>query len=234
MRQSSRTDRCRLEVGAREGIRTRQPADYKSAALPLRHSGRRMRAVTSLIISSGGQRMAAPPDIQCPRLESTSYEGPAEGTIRNSSKSSNQYRKLAHIKSRLKPGLSNERRAMPRVTVYYDGTCGLCKAAVKWMRKADWFRQVKWMPAQELDTLPEGLTLADLDEAMYLQDSRGRLYGGFFAVRRLALILQPLFPLAPLMWLPGARFLGVRLYSLIARNRGCFLGSATGSSKPPR
>ena len=26
-------------IGAREGSRTHQPADYKSAALPLRHSG---------------------------------------------------------------------------------------------------------------------------------------------------------------------------------------------------
>ena len=102
------------------------------------------------------------------------------------------------------------------------------------MAKADWFQRVKWTPGQELSSFPSGLTRADLDEAMYLHDSHGRLHGGFFAVRRLALILPPLLPLAPFMWLPGARFLGVRLYALIARNRGCLLGTVRGGGKPPR
>ena len=102
------------------------------------------------------------------------------------------------------------------------------------MAKADWFQRVKWTPGQELSSFPSGLTRADLDEAMYLHDSRGRLHGGFFAVRRLALILPPLLPLAPFMWLPGARFLGVRVYAFIARNRGCLLGTVRGGVKPPR
>ncbi len=218
-------------VGAREGIRTRQPADYKSAALPLRHSGRRMRAVSSLMVLPGRQCEHTTPDIQCSRLESTSYEGPAEGTIRNYLKSRSQYRKLARIKSRLSWNLF---RGLDKATVYYDGACGLCRGAVKWMAKADWFQRVKWTPGQELSSFPSGLTPADLNEAMYMEDSQGRLHGGFFAVRRLALILPPLLPLAPFMWLPGARFLGVRLYAFIARNRGCLLGTVRGGGKPPR
>ena len=221
-------------VGAREGSRTRQPADYKSAALPLRHSGRRMRAVSSLMVLPGRQREHTTPDIQCPRLESTSYEGPAEGTIRNYLKSRNQYRKLARRKSRLSLNLLRGLESGPQATVYYDGACGLCRGAVKWMAKADWFQRVKWTPGQDLSSFPRGLTRADLDEAMYLEDSQGRLHGGFFAVRRLALILPPLLPLAPFMWLPGARFLGVRLYAFIARNRGCLLGTVRGGGKPPR
>ena len=102
------------------------------------------------------------------------------------------------------------------------------------MARADWLGRVQWTPAQGLARLPEGLTRAHLDEAMYLQDAKGTLHGGFFAVRQLALILPPLLPVAPVMWLPGARFLGVRIYAAIARNRGCLLGSASRSAKPPR
>ena len=89
------------------------------------------------------------------------------------------------------------------------------------MSRADWLGRVEWKPAQELQYLPDGLTREDLDAAMYLLDDRGRLHRGFFAVRRLSLLLPPLLPIAPLLWLPGARFLGVRVYAFIARNRGC-------------
>ena len=138
---------------------------------------------------------------------------------------------MARRKSRLSWNLL---RGLDKATVYYDGACGLCRGAVKWMAKADWFQRVTWTPGQELSSFPNGLTPADLDEAMYLEDSQCRLHGGFFAVRRLALILPPLLPLAPFMWLPGARFLGVRLYAFIARNRGCLLGTVRGGGKPPR
>ena len=109
-----------------------------------------------------------------------------------------------------------------RVTVLYDGNCPLCRGAVRWMSRGDWLGRVEWIPAQNLEVLPDGLTRRDLDAAMYLQDTGGRLHGGFFAVRRLSLLLPPLLPIAPLLWLPGARFLGVRVYEFIARNRGCF------------
>ena len=102
----------------------------------------------------------------------------AEGTIKNSLKSRSQYRKLVRIKSRLSWNLF--RGLDSQATVYYDGACGLCRGAVKWMAKADWFQRVKWTPGQELSSFPRGLTPADLDEAMYLEDSQCRLHGGFF------------------------------------------------------
>lgn len=112
-----------------------------------------------------------------------------------------------------------------RATVLYDGTCPLCRGAVKWMARMDWLNRVEWVPAQDIEILPDSLTRRDLDAAMYLRDSRDRLYGGFFAVRRLSLLLPPLLPIAPFLWLPGARFLGVKVYAFIARNRGCFMGA---------
>ena len=111
----------------------------------------------------------------------------------------------------------------PKATALYDGNCPLCRGAVKLMRRADWLGRVEWVAAQSLEALPAGVTRQDLDAAMYLRDEDGRLHGGFYAVRRLSLLLPPLLPIAPLLRLPGARFLGVKLYAFIARNRGCFM-----------
>ena len=132
---------------------------------------------------------------------------------------------MAHKKSRLGGTVGTGKEAENRATVLYDGTCPLCRGAVKWMSRADWLGRVDWVPGQELAVLPDGVTRSDLDAAMYLQDGRGRLHGGFFAVRRLSLLLPPLLPIAPFLWLPGARFLGVKVYAFIARNRGCFMGA---------
>ncbi len=206
-RGDSNPPTCRLQIGC-------------AAIAPL---GQKDTGLASLLHLPGRRPLGGAPDIQCPRLESTSYEGPAEGTIRESLKSCSQYRKLPYEKSRLGAVSRSGKKAGARATVLYDGNCPLCRAAVKWMSRADWLGRVQWAPWQEMEALPDGLTPRDLDAAMYLQDEEGRLHGGFFAVRRLSLLLPPLMPVAPLLWLPGARFLGVRVYGFIARNRGCFM-----------
>ena len=122
---------------------------------------------------------------------------------------------------------------MPQATVYYDGQCGLCRTAVAWMSRADWLHRVRWVAGETVARLPDGLTREMLDAAMYLEDRQGRLHGGFFALRRLATMLPPLMPIAPLMWLPGARPLGVRVYAAIARNRGCLPGRRGAEPRPP-
>ena len=206
-RGDSNPPTCRLQIGC-------------AAIAPL---GQKDTGLASLLHLPGPHPLGTAPDIQCPRLESTSYEGPAEGTIRESLKSWNQYRILPYEKSRLGGTPHGGMKAGPRATVLYDGDCPLCRGAVKWMAKVDWLGRVEWMPGQELEVLPEGLAREDLDAAMYLLDDGGRLHGGFLAVRRLALLLPPLLPIAPFLWLPGARFLGVKVYAFIARNRGCFM-----------
>jgi predicted DCC family thiol-disulfide oxidoreductase YuxK len=47
----------------------------------------------------------------------------------------------------------------------------------------------------------------------------GRLYHGFAALRWLAWRLPPLWPLAPLLYVPGVLTVGQRLYLWVARNR---------------
>ena len=102
---------------------------------------------------------------------------------------------------------------------YYDGDCGFCTACVSCLSPLDWRKRVSWRPWQEMTCLPQGLTRDDLERSAYVEDARGDIFEGFFAVRRLLLSLPVLVPLGLLMWLPGLHLIGVPLYGLVARNR---------------
>ena len=115
-------------------------------------------------------------------------------------------------------------------TFYYDGECGFCTLSVRILAIADLFRRVNWTAFQELPEPPQGLTWEDLDAAAYLDvvqpvalphgtGKRSRRYRGFYAIRMLALRLPPLFPLVPLLWLPGVNKLGEAAYAWVAANR---------------
>jgi hypothetical protein len=83
---------------------------------------------------------------------------------------------------------------------------------------------VRWVAFQSLAEMPGGLTRSDLQREAYIQHG-GSLEGGFYSFRRLTLVLPPLWPLAPLMWLPGMQLMGVPAYAWVARNRGRLPGS---------
>ena len=104
-------------------------------------------------------------------------------------------------------------------TFYYDADCGMCTAVVRWMRRFDTRKRIAWTAIQSLDTPPHGLTHADLEAAAYLVCAPGDNHEGFFAFRKLLLRLPLLSPLGALMWIPGARFIGVPAYRWVARNR---------------
>jgi predicted DCC family thiol-disulfide oxidoreductase YuxK len=103
---------------------------------------------------------------------------------------------------------------------YYDADCGFCTWTVRWLARVDLFGQIAWVSFQSLGQPPRGLSWDDLDNAAYLDDTgRGELHGGFYAFRLLTIRLPLLFPLAPLFWCPGVRYLGVPVYGWVARNR---------------
>ena len=120
-------------------------------------------------------------------------------------------------------------------TVYYDGDCPLCTRAVRGLSRLDFFRRLKWKPYQALPEPPAGLSWGDLDQALYLETGDGAVHRGFHALRKLALRLVPLIPLAPFLWLPGAGVIGAWAYRWLAGNRYRISGgSREGNSKPPR
>jgi predicted DCC family thiol-disulfide oxidoreductase YuxK len=114
-----------------------------------------------------------------------------------------------------------------RRVFYYDGGCGLCRSVVAVMSRLDIRRRVAWAPYQSLEAPPRGLTWEDLERSARLETGQSGHHEGFYAFRRLTLLLPPLWPLAPILWLPGVPGLGTGLYRWTAGHRygisGCRL-----------
>ena len=109
---------------------------------------------------------------------------------------------------------------------YYDDACGLCAVLVRALRPVDLFGRVSWTPYSALKRPPQSRTWEDLDREACLENTDGRVHSGFDGIRRLALRLPPLLPLAPLLWLPGMGRLGPVLYRWVAKNRRRIWGRA--------
>ncbi len=106
--------------------------------------------------------------------------------------------------------------------VFYDSLCPVCRKSVLWLRRLDWLGVLKFEDlhdrARAEAALP-AVTYADQLRRMYVLRPDGQYFGGFAAVRAMAAVLPLLWPVMPLLWLPGTGFVGKRVYDFIARNR---------------
>ena len=113
--------------------------------------------------------------------------------------------------------------AKGKAVVLYDGQCPLCRRAVRLLKRLDWLGRLHYHDCRDTDHWPpsaEPLSLkALLAEMHVVTPDRKHAPSGFRAIRWMAWRIPLLLPLAPLMYLPGARWLGTRLYLWIARNR---------------
>ena len=107
--------------------------------------------------------------------------------------------------------------------VVYDGRCGLCGRTMIWLRRMDVRRRLRFADfTTEWTELQRAAPSLDRDrcaEAMHLIDRRGRITTGFDAFRRLARAVPPLWPLLPLLHLPGIAPIGRRVYAYVAAHR---------------
>ena len=110
----------------------------------------------------------------------------------------------------------------------YDGQCPFCRASVRLLVAMDWLRRIRPMDlhtqAAEVAARAVALTREQMMEAMRLITPRGRIYAGFFAVRRAAWLLPAMWALLPLLYLLGMSRCGPRAYRWIARHRYGFVG----------
>jgi predicted DCC family thiol-disulfide oxidoreductase YuxK len=137
--------------------------------------------------------------------------------------------------------------ARGRAVLLYDGQCGFCLESVKRLRILDlfgWVDPLDFHAQPDLSRLHPSLTPERCHSEMVLLEPNGRLSGGFQAFARLTLRLPSLMWLAPLVHVPGAEWVGTRIYQWVAshryllhRNAMCqtnqcaVLGSGNGSSK---
>jgi predicted DCC family thiol-disulfide oxidoreductase YuxK len=131
----------------------------------------------------------------------------------------------------------NARRG--RLEILFDGDCVLCRRTVEIMRRLDLFERLAFTDFRRQpvpDLAPEALA-----RDMHVI-AGGRVFRGFDAYRRIALVLPLGWLVAPLLWLPGMAWLGPRVYTRIAAGRSaplacdehCRIGEGDVTAATPR
>lgn len=109
-----------------------------------------------------------------------------------------------------------------RDVLLFDGKCNACQLAARRMHQLDLGHpRLAFLSLHDERVgirYPE-LTYDDLMAQMYVVDTSGTCHGGADAVRYLSRRLPLLWPLAPLLHIPGTANLWRRAYRLVARNR---------------
>jgi predicted DCC family thiol-disulfide oxidoreductase YuxK len=115
-------------------------------------------------------------------------------------------------------------KARARVELLYDGLCPLCTKSAVIVRHLDLFRRVDLIDFRKLDVAEfnrahgTALTAEQMQRQMHVV--RGNhVAGGYEAWRALAARLPLLWPIWPLLALPGITHAGRRIYAYVARNR---------------
>lgn len=128
---------------------------------------------------------------------------------------------LGAARARLAPGVARRRMEM-----VYDGECFLCLRSMTVIDALDWIHFVRPSAFQDEGVAARcaalGITPVDTRRELHLILPDRSIRRGFFAFRRLAWYVPALMPLAPLMYLPGAAWVGPRVYRFIAENRRRF------------
>ncbi|MGE5701472.1 MAG: thiol-disulfide oxidoreductase DCC family protein [Clostridia bacterium] len=108
---------------------------------------------------------------------------------------------------------------MGEIIVFYDMYCVMCRFFKHWFQRlgrrgSD--ARVQWNHYTEAAAC--GLNEKACGQALHVQTAKGEVEKGFYAVRYL-LAYTKLFWLAPLLYIPGIPWIGVKLYAWVANNR---------------
>ena len=115
-----------------------------------------------------------------------------------------------------------------RPRLVYDGQCGFCLESVRKLKILDLFNRIECVDfriQEDLSRVHPQLTLKSAVSQIHLvendcsRDGKSELYGGFFAVRRLSLVMPMLYPSVLFLFLPGMGIVGPWIYKWIAKNR---------------
>ena len=118
----------------------------------------------------------------------------------------------------------------PRQKLIYDGNCQFCRGSVRKLLVMDLFATVEvvdFHSVQDVASLHPQLTKEKCMSQMYLIEPDGSLYGGFAVFRRLCFTMPMLYPLALLVYFPGAGIAGPAVYRWVAKNRYLFHANKT-------
>ena len=115
--------------------------------------------------------------------------------------------------------------ARSRIRLLYDWGCGFCLASVARLLTLDVFGRLEpidFHSVADLRAIHPSLDRERCQSRMQCVEPYGRITEGFDAFRRISHRLILLWPLVPLLYLPGVRRLGVRVYDWVAARRFLF------------
>jgi predicted DCC family thiol-disulfide oxidoreductase YuxK len=111
--------------------------------------------------------------------------------------------------------------SQPQDTVLFDGHCNFCRSQIAILRRLDGRGRLHFVSLHEPEVaqLYPDLSMQELMEQMWIVSSKGKRYGGAYAVRYLTTRLPILWLAAPVMHFPGSMILWNFLYRTIATMR---------------
>jgi predicted DCC family thiol-disulfide oxidoreductase YuxK len=108
-------------------------------------------------------------------------------------------------------------------TVVYDGYCPLCIRTMTQLDALDGARRLRSVDLERewerVEELVPGVSREQMREEMAVVTPEGRVLRGFFAARELSRRLPALWVLMPVLFAPGAEWVGTRVYAWVAANR---------------
>ena len=128
-----------------------------------------------------------------------------------------------------------------RAVVLYDAECPLCRKSVAILMRLDWLGRLSYHNARDVEHLPESPARLDperlLQEMHVVTPNGPRSYAGYRAFRWMAGRLPLFWPIWPILFVPGAAWIGQRLYLWVARHRydlvPCRHGACAIPARPP-
>jgi predicted DCC family thiol-disulfide oxidoreductase YuxK len=105
--------------------------------------------------------------------------------------------------------------------VLYDGDCNFCRSQIRLLKAFDRTSRLETMALQDprAQELFSDLTLDEMLSQMWVLSPDGHKFGGASAVRYLSRKLPLLWPIMPILHIPGSLPLWRALYRWVARNR---------------
>jgi predicted DCC family thiol-disulfide oxidoreductase YuxK len=108
-------------------------------------------------------------------------------------------------------------------TVVYDGYCPLCIRTMTQLDALDGVRRLRPVDLERewgrVEELVPGVSREKMREEMAVVTPEGKVLRGFLAAREVSRTLPALWVLLPVVYAPGAKWAGTRVYAWVARNR---------------
>lgn len=108
-----------------------------------------------------------------------------------------------------------------KVVVLFDGQCNFCRSQINVLKRLDGKHRIEFVSLHDplVQERYSDLTYEQLMDQMWLVTPQGKKLGGADAVRYLTLLLPILWPVAPLMHIPGSMPIWRFLYRQVAKRR---------------